>query len=207
MIDVQMRECADVQIFKKYTHICIPHMRDIFTHPHIIMITIKKVETHELDTLLQYSKKTFYEFFAHLNDPLHFEAYVAVAFAPEKMLSELTNLDSEFYFAMTEDDIAGYIKLNFNNTQNEFKDENGLEVERIYVSGEHHGKHIGRQLLNFAIERGIEMQKDFIWLGVWEHNQKAIGFYRAHGFEVCGSHDFILGEDRQTDLLMKKKLA
>ncbi|HZY39116.1 MAG TPA: GNAT family N-acetyltransferase [Mucilaginibacter sp.] len=170
------------------------------------MVTIKKVETTELDTLLQYSKKTFYEFFAHLNDPLHFEAYVAVAFAPEKMLSELTNPDSEFYFAMIEDDIAGYIKLNSNSTQNEFKDENGLEVERIYVSGEHHGKHIGRQLLNFAIERGTAMHKDFIWLGVWEHNQKAIGFYQHHGFEFCGSHDFILGEDRQTDLLMKRRL-
>ncbi len=201
-----MCKCGNVQIFKKYIDICIPHTRDIFAHPHIIMVTIKKVETSELDTLLQYSKKTFYEFFAHLNDPDHFEAYVAVAFAPEKMLSELTNPDSAFYFAINDGDIAGYIKLNFNSTQNEFKDENSLEVERIYVSGEHHGKHIGRQMLNFAIERGIQLQKDFIWLGVWEHNQKAIGFYRAHGFEVCGSHDFILGEDRQTDLLMKKYL-
>ena len=170
------------------------------------MVTIKKVETFELDTLLQYSKKTFYEFFAHLNDPHHFEAYVAVAFAPEKMLSELTDPNSEFYFALIQDNIAGYIKLNSKDAQNEFKSENGLEVERIYVSGEYHGKHIGRQLLNFAIERAIEMQKDFIWLGVWEHNQKAIGFYRAHGFELCGSHDFILGEDRQTDLLMRKEI-
>jgi ribosomal protein S18 acetylase RimI-like enzyme len=170
------------------------------------MVTIRKVETTELDTLLRYSKKTFYEFFAHLNNPVHFEAYVAVAFAPEKMLSELTNSDSEFYFAMNEDNISGYVKINFNAAQTEFKDCNSLEVERIYVSGEHHGKHIGRQLINFAIERGREMQKDFIWLGVWEHNHKAQGFYRAHGFDVCGSHDFMLGEDRQTDLLMKISL-
>src|ERR1700729_2852498 len=121
------------------------------------MVTIKKVETTELDTLLQYSKKTFYEFFAHLNDPLHFEAYTAVAFAPEKMLSELTNTDSEFYFAMNEGGISGYIKLNINDAQTEFKRENSLEVERIYVSGEYHGRHIGRQLLNFAIERGMAM--------------------------------------------------
>ena len=170
------------------------------------MVTIKKVEIAELDILLEYSKKTFYEFFAHLNDPLHFEAYVAVAFTTEKMLSELTNPNSEFYFAVIQDNIAGYIKLNFRNAQNEFKEENGLEVERIYVSGEYHGRHIGRHLLNYAIERGLQMQKDFIWLGVWEHNQKAIGFYQHHGFEICGSHDFILGEDRQTDLLMRKCL-
>ena len=170
------------------------------------MVTIRKVETHELDTLLQHSKKTFYEFFAHLNEPVHFESYVAVAFTPEKMLSELVNPGSEFYFAAIDGNIAGYIKLNVNDAQNEFKGENGIEVERIYVSGEYHGKHIGKQLLNFAVGRCIEMQKDFIWLGVWEHNEKAIGFYRAHGFEFCGNHDFMLGGDKQTDLLMKKSL-
>jgi diamine N-acetyltransferase len=170
------------------------------------MINIKRVKPSELHVLLQYSKKTFYEFFAHLNDPVHFETYVAVAFKPENMLSQLNNPDSEFYFAVIEDNVAGYIKLNINDAQNEFRDENGLELERIYVSGEYHGKHIGRQLLNFAIERGRQLQKDFIWLGVWEHNQKAIGFYRAHGFEFCGNHDFMLGDDRQTDMLMKRSV-
>ena len=170
------------------------------------MVTIRKVETHELDTLLQYSKKTFYEFFAHLNDPVHFEAYAAVAFKPETMLSQLLNSDSEFYFAVIEDNIAGYIKLNTGNAQNEFKDNNSLELERIYVSGEHHGKSIGKQLLDFAEQRAIEQQKDFIWLGVWEHNHKARKFYERQGYELCGSHDFMLGDDRQTDLLMKKSL-
>lgn len=170
------------------------------------MVTIRKVETKELDALVQFSRQTFYEFFAHLNDPLHFEAYTAVHFAPEKMLGELTNPDSAFYFALVGDEIAGYIKLNENDAQIEFKEEHGLELERIYVSGAHHGKKIGKLLLQFAIQTAIDKQKYFIWLGVWEHNLNAIGFYRHHGFDVCGSHDFILGDDRQTDLLMKRCL-
>ena len=170
------------------------------------MVTIRKVETKELDALVQFSRQTFYEFFAHLNDPLHFEAYTAVHFAPEKMLGELTNPDSAFYFALVGDEIAGYIKLNENDAQIEFKEDKGLELERIYVSGQHHGKNIGKLLLQFAIQTAIDKQKDFIWLGVWEHNLNAIGFYRHHGFDVCGSHDFILGDDRQTDLLMKRCL-
>ncbi len=118
--------------------------------------------------------------------------------------SELTNPDSEFYFAMNEDDIAGYLKLNFNNAQTEFQDKNALEIERIYVSGEHHGKHIGRQMLDFAVDIAAK-QFDYVWLGVWEHNHKAIGFYEHHGFEIFSSHEFLLGDDRQTDLLMKKE--
>jgi ribosomal protein S18 acetylase RimI-like enzyme len=170
------------------------------------MITIRQAQVSDLDALLQFSKTTFYEFFAHLNDPVQFEAYVAKAFLPEKILSELTNRDSSFYFAIDDDELAGYIKLNILNAQNEFKDENGLEVERIYVSGRRHGKGIGKLLLELAIEQARELQKEFVWLGVWEHNHKALGFYKSQGFELCGSHDFMLGDDRQTDLLMRKEL-
>ena len=170
------------------------------------MITIQRVQTSQAETLLSFSKQTFYEFFAHLNEPANMEAYSAVAFTMESMLDQLNNPDSEFYFALYEDDIVGYIKLNFNDAQTEFNDENALEVERIYVSGEHHGKQIGKKLLNFAIDIGVEKQLNYIWLGVWEHNKKALGFYEHNGFEIIGRHDFMLGDDRQTDLLMKKVL-
>lgn len=169
-------------------------------------MNIRQAQLPDLQPLLQFSKETFYEFFAHLNNPVHFEAYVAVAFTPEKLHTELTNPDSAFYLVMIDDEIAGYIKLNVNRAQNEYKDQNSLEVERIYVSGRHHGKGIGKAMLNFAIQQATQQQKDFIWLGVWEHNQKAISFYKSQGFGFCGSHDFMLGEDRQTDLLMKRNI-
>jgi ribosomal protein S18 acetylase RimI-like enzyme len=168
------------------------------------MVTIRKVEIAEVEALLVYSKKTFYDFFAHLNDPVHMEAYASVAFTFQSMLDQLSNPDSEFYFALYEDNIVGYIKLNFNDAQTEFRDKNALEIERIYVSGEHHGKRNGKQLLNFALNIARHKQFAYVWLGVGEHNYKAIGFYEHNGFKLCGSHEFLLGGDLQTDLLMKK---
>ncbi|MDB5124103.1 MAG: paiA 2 [Mucilaginibacter sp.] len=170
------------------------------------MVTLRKVELDEAGLLLDFSKKTFYDFFAHLNEPANIEAYALVAFTPQKMQEELSNPNSEFYFAMLNGQVAGYLKLNFADAQTEFRDEKALEVERIYVSGEHHGKHIGRQLLKFAVDTAINRQLDYVWLGVWEHNYKAIGFYQHHGFEVFSSHEFLLGDDRQIDLLMRRML-
>jgi ribosomal protein S18 acetylase RimI-like enzyme len=170
------------------------------------MITIQKVQIADAETLLSFSKKTFYEFFAHLNDPANMEAYSAVAFTPQSMLEQINNPGSEFYFALYKDDMVGYIKLNFNDAQTEFKDNNALEIERIYVSGEYHGKHIGKQLLDFAIDIARNKQFNYVWLGVWEHNEKAIGFYEHNGFKVFSSHEFLLGDDRQMDLLMKRDL-
>jgi ribosomal protein S18 acetylase RimI-like enzyme len=41
-----------------------------------------------------------------------------------------------------------------------------------------------------------------LWLGVWERNPRAIAFYRKRGFQDVGSHEFLLGQDRQTDRVM-----
>jgi ribosomal protein S18 acetylase RimI-like enzyme len=169
-------------------------------------IHIEQVKLSQADTLLSYSKKTFYEFFAHLNEPANMEAYASEAFTLRSMQDQLNNTNSEFYFAILGGEIVGYIKMNFNDAQTEYKDKNALEVERIYVSGEHHGKQIGKQLLDFAINVASTKQFAYIWLGVWEHNAKALGFYKHQGFELCGQHDFMLGNDRQTDLLMKREL-
>ncbi|RYY96378.1 MAG: GNAT family N-acetyltransferase, partial [Chitinophagaceae bacterium] len=58
------------------------------------------------------------------------------------------------------------------------------------------------QALAVAQERGASC----LWLGVWEENGRAIGFYRKNGFAAFGSHVFRLGTDEQTDILMKLPL-
>jgi ribosomal protein S18 acetylase RimI-like enzyme len=170
------------------------------------MITIQRVTISEADTLLTFSKKTFYEFFDHLNEAANMEAYSSVAFTLQRVLDELSNPNSDFYFAMLDGEVAGYLKLNYADAQTEFKDTNALEVERIYVSGEHHGKRIGKQLMDFALDIARDKQLEYVWLGVWEHNSKAMAFYERYGFQVFSSHPFLLGDDLQTDLLMRKSL-
>jgi len=46
----------------------------------------------------------------------------------------------------------------------------------------------------------------YIWLGVWEKNQKAIDFYEKNGFVSFDKHIFVLGDDKQTDIMMKMEL-
>ena len=58
-------------------------------------------------------------------------------------------------------------------------------------------------LLQKAVEKTQELQATYVWLGVWEHNKKAIGFYQKHGFVAFDQHIFKLGNDEQTDILMK----
>lgn len=170
------------------------------------MIQIVKITPDDADILLQLAHKTFEDAFRHQNSPDDYDAYVAQAFTRKKILSEILNSDSFFYFAMDGDEPVGYLKLNTGNAQTEHHDKNYLEVERIYILASQQGKRIGDQLLNFAIDLARQNNNDSIWLGVWEHNLGAQRFYQRHGFEPFGSHQFMLGNDVQTDLLMKKDL-
>src|SRR5476651_537161 len=108
------------------------------------MITIQPVRPSDLEALLSLGKKTFYDAFEHVNNPEDFEAYTSVAFQPEKLLSEINHPHSVFYFALIDDEKVGYIKLNYSSAQTEFKDENAVEVERIYVLASQQGKQIGK---------------------------------------------------------------
>ena len=169
-------------------------------------ITIKLVNPEEAPELLELSRTTFFDAFAHLNKASDIEAYALKAFTLPKIKEELNNPDSLFYFALSDGLIAGYLKINLNSAQTDLQNPNALEVERIYVLQTYQGRKIGNQLLSFAIETARQKNKQYIWLGVWEHNYKAIKFYQSNGFEVFDSHPFILGSDHQTDLLMKKIL-
>ncbi|MBS1531076.1 MAG: GNAT family N-acetyltransferase [Bacteroidetes bacterium] len=159
-----------------------------------------------MDLLLSLSRKTFYDAFEHVNNPEDFEAYTSKAFTRDKLLSEIENPGSEFYFAIVDDKAVGYIKLNYRDAQTEFKEPDAVEIERIYVLADQQGKKIGNQLLDFAIERALEQKLRYIWLGVWEHNHNAMRFYQRNGFRVFSSHHFMVGNDRQTDILVKKEL-
>ena len=169
-------------------------------------ISIQKVTAGDAPELLELSIKTFFDAFAHLNNPDDMEAYASKAFTLPKLEQEINNPDAAFYFALCDNQVAGYIKLNRNAAQTEFGDTNAMEVERIYVLSTYQGKQIGHRLLQFAMEAAVTAKLSYIWLGVWEHNAGAIRFYEGNGFRRFSSHTFMLGGDRQTDILMKRSL-
>ena len=167
---------------------------------------IRKINIDDLEALRNLSIQTFKETFEEVNTEEDMQKYLDENLSIEKLKSELENPNSEFYFAENNDEILGYLKLNFKDAQTEKLEENHFEIERIYVLKAFLGQKIGQILFNKAIEIGREKNLEYVWLGVWEENHRAIRFYGKNGFEIFGKHDFVLGKDVQTDLLMKLKL-
>ena len=167
---------------------------------------LKKCTIEDFDVLRELCIRTFYETFAHLNTVEDMQAYLDEAFEINKLRGELNNPDSDFFFLYFNDTLAGYLKLNEAPSQTDINDSSALEIERIYVASEFQGEGLGRYLMEQAIAIATERKKKYAWLGVWEKNEKAICFYMKNGFYEIGTHTFVMGEDVQTDYVMRKDL-
>ncbi len=166
-------------------------------------IHIRRLDTGDLDELLVISRETFYESFAWGNSEENMQSYLNEAFSYTSLRKELGDPASAFYFATFGEHTIGYMKLNTGKAQTDLADNNSLELARIYVRKEYQGRHTGKILLDKALNIAKEKRVDFVWLGVWEKNPGAIRFYERNGFIKYSTHSFMVGNDRQTDLIMK----
>jgi len=170
-------------------------------------IEITRVLSADIEQLQIIGRQTFLETFSEGNSGENMQKYLEEGFSEQKLLGELNDPNAEFYFAKLEGDVIGYLKLNFGESQTELKDDTALEIERIYVLKAFQGKSVGQLLYKKAIEIAHQKKVNYVWLGVWEENPRAISFYKKNGFVEFDKHIFKLGDDEQTDIMMKLMLT
>jgi ribosomal protein S18 acetylase RimI-like enzyme len=169
-------------------------------------IEIRKVTADDIEALARIGRQTFEETFSDTNSDENMVKYLEEGFSIDKVTDEVYNIDSPFYFATLNEQVIGYLKLNTGKSQTEPLDDDALEIERIYVLAAYHGQKVGQLLYSQAMQVAEERKSPFVWLGVWEKNPRAIRFYEKNGFVAFDKHVFKLGEDEQTDIMMKKIL-
>ncbi len=166
----------------------------------------RECKSEDLDELRDLSIRTYTETFADFNTEENMNEYLNRAYNRETLRDELMNSASKFYFLHTRNNLVGYLKLNKYRAQTDIKDPESIELERIYVVKEFQGNGFGKVLMEKAIEVAVSSQKKYLWLGVWEKNTKALNFYKKKGFYAFGKHLFVMGDDEQTDYILRKDL-
>jgi ribosomal protein S18 acetylase RimI-like enzyme len=167
-------------------------------------INIRQCLLNELDILQLIGLETFDETYRPMNSPETMDKYLYESFSLEKLAKELDNTYCKFYFIYSDSKLAGYIKINYAPAQSDINDPESVEVERIYVRNEYKGKGLGKVLMEYAFQQAKQNKKAYVWVGVWEKNVNAITFYEKIGFKEAGQHSFRIGNELQSDLIMKK---
>jgi diamine N-acetyltransferase len=167
-------------------------------------IDIITADTSHTSLLSKLGYDTFYETFAHQNNPADFTAYITQAFHPEQIEKEINEPGSIYFIAFAAGEPVGYARLRESTEVNDvFPNKRTIELQRIYVTKSYLGKNLGKILLDYCLTEARKKEIEILWLGVWEHNARAIRFYEKCGFKKFSSHTFMMGSDAQTDILMK----
>ncbi len=166
-------------------------------------LSLREAEFADLAPLVDVAQTSFVQAFSEGNKPENVQAYLSQAFTPFQLEKEWRNPASTFLLASLEGKLVGYTKVNLAAAQTDIQDPESLEVARLYTLEEVWGKGVGQYLLDAALNFAKEKGKTYVWLGVWEHNARAIRFYEKNGFKTFGSHPFPFGDEIQNDWLMR----
>jgi diamine N-acetyltransferase len=170
-------------------------------------IQIIQANVSHASLLTGLSLQSFCEAFEKDNNPDDFKTYIDEAFSEEQIRKDLEQPGSIFYIAYYNDEVAGYARLRKSiEVNDQFPGKKLIELHRLYALHKYIGRGIGKALMNHCLKEVKQNGFDMIWLGVWEHNDHAQGFYKSFGFEKFSSHVFMVGNDPQTDYLLKKNL-
>ncbi len=167
---------------------------------------VRKATIEDAALIADVSRQTFYDTFAAQNSKADMDKFLNEQFTTAKLMMEPGQTENDFFLAYSDDVLAGYVKLRNGRPPVFLRTKNAMEIARLYAKKEMIGKGIGKLLMQTSIDAAKENDKQIIWLGVWEKNQRAIDFYTAWGFEKFDETDFLLGNDLQRDWLMKKVL-
>jgi|JI9StandDraft_2_1071091.scaffolds.fasta_scaffold04620_3 ribosomal protein S18 acetylase RimI-like enzyme len=170
-------------------------------------LTIIQADVSHALLLTSLSLQSFREAFEKDNNPEDFKTYVDEAFSEEQLNKDIKEPGSIFYLAYYNGEAVGYARLrNSTEINDKFPGKKLIELHRLYTLGKYIGRGIGKALMNHCLHVAKQKGFEVIWLGVWEHNDHAQGFYKSFGFEKFSSHVFMVGNDPQTDYLLKKNL-
>jgi len=170
-------------------------------------LLIREATIEDAWLIANISHQTFYETFAAHNSKQDMDKFLNEQFTKGRLMMEVGAQGNTFLLAYSGVDVAGYVKIRDEKKPLGLGQVDALEIARIYAMTSQIGKGVGSILMQSCIDIAKQRNKDWLWLGVWEKNQRAIDFYTKWGFEKFDETDFLLGDDIQRDWLMKKKLT
>jgi ribosomal protein S18 acetylase RimI-like enzyme len=78
------------------------------------------------------------------------------------------------------------------------------ELKRLYVLRDHQNGGWGGRLFDAAMQWLQREGPRTLWIGVWSENFGAQRFYERHGFERVGAYDFVVGDTRDHEFILRR---
>jgi len=167
-------------------------------------IRIRRACAQDANSLSVLAEQTFRVAFAASNSTTDMQRHCQLTYGESVQLAEIQDPSLETWVAEDHGRLVAYVQLRSGTTPTVVNGNSPMEIQRFYVDAGHHGQGLAHGLMEHILTRTAAAGADVVWLGVWEHNPRALAFYRKWGFDVVGDQTFTLGDDLQRDLVMRR---
>jgi ribosomal protein S18 acetylase RimI-like enzyme len=164
--------------------------------------TVRRAVADDAGPLARFAAAAFHDTYATHNTPADMASYAAASFGESQQRAEIESDGIIVLLAECAGEIVGYAMLRDGSVPAAIHDTDCIEIARLYAAKDRIGSGIGAMLMHACLAAAAARGQRTIWLGVWEHNPRAIAFYRRWQFADAGTLQFTLGADVQTDRLM-----
>jgi ribosomal protein S18 acetylase RimI-like enzyme len=168
---------------------------------------IRSAEAGDAGRLARLAESTFRAAFGAMNTFEHMAVHCRDNYGEQIQAAEIS--DPELLTLLCEHggQLIGYAQLRWGEAPACVPTGSPGELQRLYVAGEWHGMGVAQALMSASLEAMRQRGADQVWLGVWEHNPRALAFYRKSGFVAVGDQTFSLGGDPQRDIVMVRPIV
>jgi GNAT superfamily N-acetyltransferase len=162
---------------------------------------IREARPDDVRLLAELGARTFRDTYAEATSPSDLEAFVRASFSLEEQSRALADGRNTHLVAEVGGDGVGYAVLREDEAPPGVDGTHPILLSHLYVDRPFQGTGVGAALLTRCVELGRERGHDVLWLGVWERNPRAIGFYERWGFRRAGETPFPFGAETHRDLV------
>ncbi|RNE56634.1 GNAT family N-acetyltransferase [Cryobacterium tepidiphilum] len=137
--------------------------------------------------------------------------FIARHLSQERFEGYLADSERDIRLAFDGDEAAGYTMLVFGEPHAPevaaaITHRPTVELSKVYVLGHHHGAGVAATLMSATLAAARERGATGVWLGVNQHNARALRFYEKSGFAIVGTKTFLVGQELNDDFVMEQAL-
>jgi ribosomal protein S18 acetylase RimI-like enzyme len=172
-------------------------------------IQIRLAEVEDAPVVALLGRLTFSETFGYLfeHHPEDLAKYLIATFSVAKIRRSLGQPNNHYWLAFADDLPVGYAKLKNPWEAPKLSTLRAAQIQKIYILRDYLAQGIGLPLLQAACGLAADLNVETIWLTVLNENERAIRFYKRHGFTTLGQATFQIGAQTFDFEVLRKDLG
>lgn len=169
---------------------------------------IRRAQTDDAAALADLAGRTFALACPPHTSPEDIAEHVRTKLSVAAIATELATTGMRYYVAQEGPAFVGFAMLVADGERPAvIRSTKPLELRRIYVDQDRHGTAVAGLLMRECLDYGTRHGYDLVWLGTNSENERALKFYRRHGFDIVGDRTFTVGSSVEHDHVLARTLS